>query len=211
MMWRNFRKSMGLPTSNEDGALSSTIKALKEKTEDILGREIKCSAASVPRFSAIYDEDLYDAFEYAGVEYTQINWRTNPRTYLTYETQVALAGHNYLLCWDYSSEYACHGEDLLQNLNPYLLVTYTVSDLIVSRIAAHAHGLYYRDEWAAIDLGMGQESPLRKTDGALYWNKVHDILLQPLQQETSHWYTPSKIIFVGESASEPQFVAFMEA
>lgn len=73
MTWRNWRKSLGLPASNEGGGLSSVIKALKEKTEEVIGNPITKAAASVPIFSAIYDEDLYDAFEYAGMTYTPTN------------------------------------------------------------------------------------------------------------------------------------------
>jgi hypothetical protein len=40
MMWRNFRKTIGLPTSSDIGALSTVIKALKEKSEEHLGHEI---------------------------------------------------------------------------------------------------------------------------------------------------------------------------
>jgi Ethanolamine utilization protein EutJ (predicted chaperonin) len=69
MMWRNFRKSLSFPTSNEVGALSTVIKELKEKTEKALGHTICEAAAAVPHFPAIYDEDLYDAFEYAGLNY----------------------------------------------------------------------------------------------------------------------------------------------
>jgi hypothetical protein len=65
LAWRNFRKSLGLPTSSDVGALSVVIKALKEETEETLGYSITGAAASV------HDKDLYDAFEYAGLDYLQ--------------------------------------------------------------------------------------------------------------------------------------------
>ncbi|ORY14386.1 hypothetical protein BCR34DRAFT_599165 [Clohesyomyces aquaticus] len=60
--------AMGLPTRKDVGIVSTLIKALKKEAEKVLGFEIKSAIASVPRFPPIYEEDLYDAFEYAGIQ-----------------------------------------------------------------------------------------------------------------------------------------------
>jgi len=190
------------------------MKALKEKTEEVLGGQHKIceAAASIPRFPALYDEDLYDAFEYIGMDYLQINWDENgsARTYLTYDTQVALAGHNISLCWDYSSANACHADDLPENLDAYLLVTYTSSDLMVSNIAAHTHNLYRTFDKTALRLGLGKDSSLRTSNEEEYWNRVRDAVLEPMKIQPEHMYAPTKLIFVGASVEE-DFIAFVES
>jgi len=207
------RKSMGLPPSSDVGALSTMIKSLKQKTEEALGPHytVHEAAASVPRLPAIYDEDLYDAFEYAGMDYLQIKWHQGgpARNYLTYDAQVALAGHNYSLCWDYSREGACSGDDVPGDLDVYLVVTYTKSDLIATNIAAHGHDLYHTRDTTKIRLGLGSNSPRRTNDEVAYWSEVGIAVLEPLENPPEDGY-PSKIIFVGDGV-EDEFVRFVES
>jgi hypothetical protein len=205
MMWRNFRKSLGFPTSNEVGALSSVIKELKKKTEESLGHSICAAAAAVPDFPAIYDEDLYDAFEYAGLNYLQIGWHAHYRTFLTYDSQAALARHNLSMCWDLSSPYACERDDLTETLDSYLLVTYTKSDFMISGLGAHAHDLYYLDRQTTLGLELGSGSSLRQTDAPVYWDKVGDMVMQTAKRT----YTANKIIYVGDDAVDNEFYEFV--
>ena len=215
LWWRNFRKSLGLPASSDVGALSTIIKALKTKTEETLGHEVHEAAASVPYLPAIYDEDLYEAFEYVGMDYLQIKWRPGGPGYkfLTYDTPAALAGHNFSLCWDYSREHACYDDDLPENTDVYLLVTYSQSDLMVTMGTAQGRDLYDTHDTTALRLDLGSGSSLRTSNEKEYWNQVRDAVVNSIDDKYRHhhWYVPARLIFVGESISDEQFVGFVEA
>lgn len=184
------------------------IKALKEETEKMLGLRITKAAASVPRFPAIYDEDLYDAFEYAGIDYLQIKWGENGPAwgFLTYDTLAALAGHNLSLCADYTNGNSCHDKDMTEDMDVYLLVTYTQADLKVSNVVVHGHDLYHTHDETSLYLGLGNSSSgEQSTDGA-YFEEVMDKLVVPLTQR----YSPTKIIYVGDCAHDEVFRSFAD-
>lgn len=105
---RRWRKKLGFPASPDDGALRSLVKSLKEATEAVVGFELKAASASVPRFPAIYDEDLYDSFDYAGLEYISILNETDYySSCLLYDSMSAIAGHNLSLCADVEHPWNC--------------------------------------------------------------------------------------------------------
>jgi hypothetical protein len=96
----------------------------------------------VPRFPAIYDEDLYDAFEYTGLQYLQIKFNQGPwRRLLTYDTFTVMAGHNLSLCADPVEANACHDHGSMEDIDIYYLVTLTKADLLVSSKVAHGYDL----------------------------------------------------------------------
>jgi hypothetical protein len=191
---RRARKAVGQPASSDVAAISTLIRDLKKATEEKLGFEIVSAAASLPRIPAIYDEDLYDAFDYVGLGYLQIISATYHHTFLTYETMAALVGHGFSVCPNVTYPDSCSVDDLQDN---YYIVEYTKDSLFVYYTLARS--AYYEIETAYFDLGLGNNAQFHNPDESYYWEAVRKVLLQPLLDHTSTW--PSKIILVGEEGS----------
>lgn len=172
----------------------------------MLGFKINSAAASLPRIPAIYDEDLYDAFEYIGLEYLQIVSSTYHRTMLTYESMAALAGHGLSVCPNVTNPSECPIDDLQ---DVYYIVDYTTDSLFAYYTIARS--AYYVIETAYFDLDLGSNARRKNADERYYWDAVRRILLQPLLDHTST--PPTKIILVGEEASltNARFLKTLEA
>jgi len=68
---RQIRKNRGLPASEDVGILSKIVGQLRSTTESDLGIEI-CSASIItPRLVGLYQDDVRDALEHAGLEYVE--------------------------------------------------------------------------------------------------------------------------------------------
>src|SRR5262249_38233579 len=106
---RKARKAAGLPASSDVGNLAQLILDLRSSVETHLGgRKIAGAAVTIPPFCALYEEDLMDAFEYAGLIYIP-HWPywlggIYPEKYAVY------AGNGFGLCSNYTDPIACDHE-----------------------------------------------------------------------------------------------------
>jgi hypothetical protein len=66
-MRRRLRKILGFPASRDVGILSRLLDPLREQVEERLGRKVRSAVVTSPNLVALYDEDILDAMEYAGV------------------------------------------------------------------------------------------------------------------------------------------------
>lgn len=66
---------IGFPASADVGEMSRMISSLREKVQDHLGHAIGAAAVTWARDQAVYEEDMLDAMEYAGLESRAIGSR----------------------------------------------------------------------------------------------------------------------------------------
>ncbi|KAM0811074.1 hypothetical protein AB5N19_11430 [Seiridium cardinale] len=180
MQERKARKAAGLPASEDVGAISSLVRALKEETEKAVGFSITSAATSVPLFPAIYDEDLYDSFKYIGLEYLQMiqySYRAHPQA-----------------CWEkddgFWHEY-------------YYIVDYTKSSLLAYHTGTFSEGAYDIKVAQEYNLFLGSDARFDNPNEDHYWDGVRQVLLKPLLARS--YQMPTKIILVGESSDDPAF------
>ena len=94
------RKAMGLPASQDIGVISAMTKNLQSKAEAFLNTELTSPpiVAATPSLIAMYEEDIVDAFEFAGLDLAGV-LRLNR---FVHETNVAYVGYGLGLCADYT-------------------------------------------------------------------------------------------------------------
>ena len=94
VFWRNRRKQLGLPASADVGALSRVVVPLRGRAEARLGVPITAAAASVPHLAALYQDDVHDVLDYAGIASMALPAYYNDYYRpLLFETAAGYAGH----------------------------------------------------------------------------------------------------------------------
>src|SRR6266536_1643004 len=71
---RWFRKSIGIPSSADVGAIASLLSKLVSATEKAQKIKITHAVISTPDLVALYDEDIADAAEHVGITLLQDAW-----------------------------------------------------------------------------------------------------------------------------------------
>lgn len=203
---RKLRKLFGWPASYDVGVIGAFVRALKEETERVVGFNITSAAASVPAFPALYDEDLYDAFEYAGLEYIQLIQFSPHKQLLTWEPKAAVAGHGFGLCPNIEHPQECWKvwEGFWDDV--YYIVVYTRTSLAAYHYYTFYDGVYSGVVHPRFYLGFGNDptcEPIRSPRGHRDWEQARLMMLQQLQVNDGK--KPTKIILVGESANDPEF------
>lgn len=110
---RGARKATGLPATSDVSEPARLIVALRYSVESHLGRQrIAGAAVTIPLLAALYQENLEDAFEYAGLLYIP----HYPYWYggVFHETGAVYVGNGFGLCSNYTDPVGCD----LERKNP---------------------------------------------------------------------------------------------
>jgi len=200
---RKLRKSLGLPASKDAGILGQMVKDLRRETEDFLSHEIEIAAGSFPDLIALYDEEVWDAFEWAGIEHQQSN------TYhdLTWQVEAIFAASGFGLCPDYRNSSLCKDWNRqYPNLNlEELHVLYTREALHVALTRTRtAYWHFLGPHTLFTDFSFGSKAATGDED---YWHRMHKRFMHFLNSNAGNWRwaPPSKIFVYGESADNPVF------
>lgn len=107
---RDFRKSIGLPATNDVGTLATLISGLRALAEQQLGHSINSAVLVTPKLVGIYKDDLDDALEYVGLvpapfRYKEIKWDAPHKLSTSY------AGYGLGLCESYTDYSRCKSEE----------------------------------------------------------------------------------------------------
>ena len=108
-MVRTSRKAAGHPASSNVGELAELIQALRSVVEMRLGgRKISGAVAMIPHLTAMYMEDLEDAFEYVGLIYVSHYpiWYSG----IFPESGAVYVGNGFGLCSNYTDQAFCEEE-----------------------------------------------------------------------------------------------------
>ncbi|KAF2666116.1 hypothetical protein BT63DRAFT_442416 [Microthyrium microscopicum] len=200
-MWRGFLKRLGQPSSNEARILGEMLKEIIPEVEDRLGYPITHAAASFPQLIALYSEDIWDAFEWAGLIYQQIIWMSRPIP----DFSAAYAGFGFQLCKDYKNPVACQKEqDEIDNrADRESTVNVLLNDdaLMLAWPVMYSPYQYFTSGGnVAQDFNLGLKASKSRPD---YWNLIGMRLEEFFQATEWKWevYKPEKVFVYGEGVS----------
>ncbi|KAI1126083.1 hypothetical protein F5Y10DRAFT_245580 [Nemania abortiva] len=196
-IWRNSRKKIGLPASRDVGILSNMIHALREEATRYVGETVSAAAISIPHLTALYGDDLHDAFEYLSLAYLDFypfsNYRPIPASIAAY------AGNGLGLCEDYRDTAACGEEEFNIPSQFALAIGYTHTSLTTSQ--AHVSSAYYIEETPALEnLRLGYDARHEEN----YWDAVRHMLQSPVVDSPVQ-RNISMVLLFGDAAEEPRF------
>ncbi|KAH7409505.1 hypothetical protein BKA64DRAFT_742587 [Cadophora sp. MPI-SDFR-AT-0126] len=203
---RALRKAAGLPASRDVAALSAMIQDLRCKAEAILGTEISSIPilAVTPSLVALCEEDLVDAFEYAGLQQVRLK-NYSPGSYV-HETSAAYAGYGLGLCSDPQNPAVCQKEEADMQMENILSLLFTRSALRI--IYTPVRSAYFFSSlslrfYAHWDLGLDA----RDEEG--YWKRVREAIEQG-PRDYPGFPMPDKVLLMGESARDERFRSVLE-
>ena len=200
---RKARKAIGLPTSSDVGYLATILSDLRTAVENQVG-PITSAGVTTMNLTALYDEDLHDAFEYVGLEYI-----TFPVGYvghdILYETSAAYAGYGYGLCAGYDKDpEACRNEQYNMTEETVLAVLYTDTVLSVSlSIMKSAYALWEPPYRYLADLDLGHNANVEMNPKE-YWSTVES-KLQQIMIDNPGYERPSKVLLMGDRTDDQEF------
>ncbi|KAI0125747.1 hypothetical protein BJ170DRAFT_725351 [Xylariales sp. AK1849] len=199
--WRNFRKKVGLPASGDVGTLSNMIHALRDQTSTFVGEPVSAAAISIPHLTALYCEDVHDAFEYLSLVYLEFYpysfFRPLPATIAAY------AGNGLGLCRDYRDVVACKEEESNISQQYALAISYTYTSLITSHVSV-AHAYYLEEIHKAENLRLGYDARHEEA----HWEAVRDMLEFPVIDPPVK--NNSMVLVLGDAAEKPRFRESLE-
>jgi hypothetical protein len=207
---REARKASGLPASSDVGELAHLIHALRTSVEMHLGgRKISGAVATIPHLPALYQEDLEDAFEYAGLIYIP----HYPYWYggVFYETGAVYVGNGFGMCSNYTDPVSCDYErrnSPHQPMNEKVLsVSYTRS-MLTSTWASE--GMWFAfpasDGPVVADLNLGWDKKDDNPKEEYYWAEVRDAIIKPVLEANKHIRRETnKVLLHGECALDERF------
>lgn len=172
---RAVRKRLGFPASNDVGLLGELIYHLRTRTEASLGQSIDYVVVSFSHNVALYEEDINDAIEYAGLKpLTGSSFYQQPR-----ELAVAFAGSGLGLCEHYSDAEKCKEEENRLPREQVLAISYTEKALEISlSTMENAYQPYEPKNSHFIDWDVGEGSLADYSRADAYWVVVRRKILE---------------------------------
>jgi hypothetical protein len=138
------------------------VEQLHQKAEESMGEPISMAAATFPNLIALHEEDVTDAFEWAGLIY---------QNFLVYQPSRAVSGqyaaNGFGLCSDYEDKESCLEEEEQLPIERTVNIEFTNEALIVEVpvIKAARSPIMWPSE-SFIDFELGYS---RKDNYSNYW------------------------------------------
>lgn len=172
---RAIRKRLGFPASNDVGLLSELIYYLRTRTEARLGQSIDHVVVSFSHNVALYEEDINDAIEYAGLKpLTGSSFYQQPC-----ELAVAFAGSGLGLCEHYNDAEKCREEEKWLPREQVLAISYTEKALEISlSTIENAYQPYTPKHSHFINWDVGEGSLADYSRADAYWVVVRRKILE---------------------------------
>lgn len=193
---RAARKRLGFPASNDVGLLSELIHHLRTQTEASLGQSIDFVVVSFSRNIALYEEDINDAIEYAGLKpLTGSSFDQQP-----HELAVAFAGSGLGFCEHYNDVEKCKEEENRLPREQVLAISYTKDAFEVSLSTIdNAYQPYEPKNSHFIDWNLGEGSLADYSRVDAYWAVVRRKMLE-LSYRDYVKKPITQVVLLGESA-----------
>lgn len=184
------------------GALAEQIKAVVRVLEDRIEIRPIDIVVSVPHLAALYQDDIFDACDYAGLRYFQL-----PQWYLplVWETPAAVAGYKQGLCRSYVDFDKClEEEEEMRHWNLFT-VHYSRTALTTSLTPLHsAYGAFEPSYRHRESFSLGYDTLATAPSKENYWRAVHKELRTMFNLPTL-FEEPDMVIVTGESADDSRF------
>ncbi|KAF2670268.1 hypothetical protein BT63DRAFT_233370 [Microthyrium microscopicum] len=229
--WRRIRKKVGLAASPQVGALATVLKDLRTTASAALTKHglpsiIEAAVVSSIDLVALYDEDIYDAAEHAGlsaenlpgVEVWYLDFPDTLLTDMRYKRQpkhqdAAQIGFKVGVCDDYLSTAGCNQQraEAGKTTRNFLTVHVTRQGLALESALRHSVDwtdvLYYQQHESYFEASLGVASLMaakndmsRKT---AYWNDVEKFVGGYANRFS--FINLTDVLMIGESAEFPDF------
>jgi hypothetical protein len=198
---------MGLPATADVGTLGKVIRELRLKAESDSGIHISSAVMAVSHLVALYQDDVQEAFEYAGIEYVEPKGYFRPAFW---ENAAAYAGYGFGMCEHYTNPEVCTAEEKNMPLENILAVHYSRTALMTSlAVIQTATALWEPDYRHSEDFTLGYDAIDRSESEEKYWDTVRD-RLQALMVQHRNYEHPSKIILTGDMALDETFTRVLK-
>lgn len=192
---RQLRKWFGWPATADIGVLSSILREVKVAAEDKLGYDIRNVWPAFPYFEKMYEDDVRDALEHAGLE-----WSPTERVY--WETNAAYAGLGYGLCDPVNDGSRCKNNEGPAHTERVLILNFDNSSFSAS---THRMQTAYKP-WPhryELNLELGWWNlPVYEIPRAKFWAQMHEIIVRVASSEAR---APNKIVLMGDHSSDKEF------
>lgn len=209
-VFRFLRKEAGLPTSSDVGELAKLVTSLRRAVESHLdGYKISGAAVTTPNLAALYQEDLLDAFEYAGLIYISPNFPYNFGSIFS-EPDAVYTGNGFGLCSNYTDQDSCEEEKRHSRNQTYqddLFISYT-TNMLTSTWSKKILGYYppSSDVFKHVNPNLGWEMRNENPNDEYYWEAVRKALLKPVLEGSVLYHGNfSKIFLFGDCSTESRF------
>lgn len=196
-IWRTVRRRLRLPASNDVGRLSELIQCLRTRTEASLGQRIDYVVVSFSSNVALYEEDINDAIEYAGLKpLTGSSFYQQP-----HELAVAYAGSGLGLCEHYNNAERCKEEENQFPREQVLTVSYTKNALEMFLSSMRNPYRFYQPKNSHLmDWNMGKSSLASYSRADAYWAMFRRKFI-----ELGYRVPITQVLLLGESAHDETF------
>ncbi|MCJ1254121.1 hypothetical protein MMC24_001935 [Lignoscripta atroalba] len=201
---------MGFPASKDVGTLASVIRSLRTLAEEKLGYGISLAIATTPRLVALYQEDIDDALEYAGLKSGSVPYQRFTKVAIPNELSTAFAGYGLGLCQSYTNSSKCSAEETDMPVENILAVLYTRSALATSLSTMKTpYGILDWPQDYLQDFELGYDSLHSNPSEEYYWEGVRDRIRELTVIEYDHKRI-TKVLLLGDSALDATFLRVLE-
>jgi len=185
--------------------------ALRKVTEETLGEKIDVAIVTRPDLAALYDEDMVDALEYAGIRYLE----TCPDCPVQFELWSGFAGNGLGLCNSFHNTDMC--EEEMKHMPRWIVLSVLYTDTALYTYEGFLSHAYlfskyedFRIDYKSLDWDLGAGSiPDGPDEEQKYWNTVYAHILKLTRAFQS--LPIQKVIFQGESAHKNRFIEVVKA
>ena len=207
-MRRRLRKLLGFPASHDVGILSRLLDPLREQVEERLGRKVSSAIVTFPNLVALYDEDIVDAMDYAGL--TPLHTKFGGVGSQPHEASTAYAGYGLGLCSNYTDWNQCDEEEKQRPLQQVLTILYTKTAFVLYRDMLRGAYQYYEPENGSSNFNLRSNSTHDNPADEYYWETMREQILC-LMFKSAYGIKVSQVILLGESALGTKFLRFIKS
>jgi hypothetical protein len=172
-----------------------------------LGIHVSSAVMAVSHLVALYQDDVQETFEYAGIEYVE------PKNYFRpvfWETAAAYAGYGFGLCEHYTDPELCEAEEKSMPSESVFAVHYSRTALTTSlAVMKTAVALWEPDYRHTENFSRGFDTIGDGESEEKYWDAVRDEL-QAIMVRYQHYERPSKILLTGDMALNETFIRVLK-
>ncbi|KAF2743654.1 hypothetical protein M011DRAFT_461495 [Sporormia fimetaria CBS 119925] len=208
---RHARKALGLPASDDVGAIASIVPSLRDALSSSLGMSdvpISSAAVSVPHLVALYQDDVQDVLDYCKISYIEPDRYYRP---LTWDTAATYAGYGLGLCTSWEDSEKCMEEEKEMQDHVVLAVNYGEAALTTAfSILSTATSLWEPDHRHRENFGLGAKQKDGFEGGEEgYWEAMKESLVETIV-ENPGYKKPEKILLSGERTGDERFLEVLK-
>lgn len=203
---RKARKAIGLPGSDEVGAISTLLKDLRSAVEGHLGHSIDSAVVSTPHLVALYEEDLADVAEYLKLQLQYLPyWHNHVK-----ETGAAYVGNGFGLCSNYTDPSSCNAEMKAMPSEDVMAVLYTEEVLTVTLSKMQTAWYMWEPRYRYREFFfLGHDESHGGPKDEDYWGYVRQALTE-IMVANPYYPRPTKVLLMGKCANNTRFRTVLE-